>query len=31
METAFKEGDENFLTVNVGKLFLEASPMLYAF
>jgi hypothetical protein len=30
METAFKEGDEDFLTVNIGKLFLEVSPMLYA-
>jgi len=31
METAFKGGDEDFLTVNTVKLFLEASPMLHAF
>jgi len=31
METAFEEGDEDFLAVNIGKLFLEASPMLQAF
>jgi hypothetical protein len=31
METAFKEGHEDFLTVNTGKLFLEVSPMLHAF
>jgi hypothetical protein len=31
METAFEEGDEDFLSVNIGKLFLEASPMLHEF
>jgi hypothetical protein len=31
METAFEEGDEDFLTVNTGKLFLEALLMLHAF
>jgi len=31
METPFEEGDEDFLTVNIGKLFLEASPMFHAF
>lgn len=31
METEFKEGDEDFLTVNTGKLFLEASPLFHAF
>jgi len=31
MEIAQEQGDEDLLTVNIGKLFLEASPMLHAF
>ena len=31
LEIAMEQGDEDFLTVNVGKLFLEAGPMLHAF
>ncbi|KDR08167.1 Myosin-M heavy chain [Zootermopsis nevadensis] len=31
MEIALEQGDEDLLTVNIGKLFLEASPMLHAF
>lgn len=31
LEIAVEQGDEDLLTVNVGSLFLEASPMLHAF
>lgn len=31
MEIAQEQGDEDLLTVNIGKLFVEASPMLHAF
>lgn len=31
LEIALEQGDEDFLSVNVGKLFLEAEPMLHAF
>lgn len=30
-EIALDQGDEDLLTVNVAKLFLQASPMLHAF
>lgn len=31
VEIAAEQGDEDLLTVNIGKLFLEAAPMLHAF
>lgn len=31
LEIALDQGDEDLLTVNIGKLFLEATPMLHAF
>ncbi|XP_045461895.1 uncharacterized protein LOC123672000 [Harmonia axyridis] len=31
VEIAVEQGDEDLLTVNIGKLFLEAAPMLHAF
>lgn len=31
VEIALEQGDEDLLTVNIGKLFLEAAPMLHAF
>ncbi|KAL3275595.1 hypothetical protein HHI36_020350 [Cryptolaemus montrouzieri] len=31
VEIAIEQGDEDLLTVNIGKLFLEAAPMLHAF
>ncbi|KAK5642051.1 hypothetical protein RI129_008218 [Pyrocoelia pectoralis] len=31
VEIATEQGDEDLLTVNIGKLFLEAAPMLHAF
>ncbi|KAK6631047.1 hypothetical protein RUM44_003219 [Polyplax serrata] len=31
LEIALEQGDEDLLTVNVGKLFLDAEPMLHAF
>lgn len=31
LEIAVEQGDEDLLTVNIGKLFLEAGPMLHAF
>nr|XP_024217980.1 uncharacterized protein LOC106677621 isoform X2 [Halyomorpha halys] len=31
LEIAVEQGDEDLLTVNIGSLFLEASPMLHAF
>lgn len=31
LEIAVENGDEDLLTVNIGKLFLEAGPMLHAF
>lgn len=31
LEIAVEQGDEDLLTVNIGALFLEASPMLHAF
>lgn len=31
VEIALEQGDDDLLTVNIGKLFLEAAPMLHAF
>nr|CAD7412565.1 unnamed protein product [Timema cristinae] len=31
LEIAIEQGDEDLLTVDIGKLFLEAAPMLHAF
>lgn len=31
LEIAIEQGDEDLLTVNIGALFLEATPMLHAF